>query len=606
MLLCLIGSAGCCPDGTWACPNGENGPYLCDGVKVEKPIGTVCACCDPAKEPGVNGNPFCFEGHACCPDGTWSCSIGDGVTFTCGGVDTVKPQGKVCVEKECCEPDIMPPCPTGGSAGCCPDGSWVCPNTVNGRFLCGDVMVKDPAGTICSCCDPTTKPPGPFPCRGEGLACCPDGTWSCSIGDGKTFPCGGEFVVEPQGKVCAVKGCCAKEAVPDCGGLKPGCCSDGSWACPGKDGGYICSDRAFLGPPDGKVCDECCPSQESISCAVGKVSCCSDGTWVCPDAASGLYMCGDVLVKKTNGEACEGCCDPAQKPPASSCKGEGIACCPDGTWSCSLGDGKTFFCGGQQVEKPQGKVCACCDPDKAPLCFTGNAGCCKDGSWACPNGENGPYTCGGVVVDEPPGTLCGCCDPAKVPKGCFEGIACCPDGTWSCSIGDAMTYPCGGSLLINPTGKICKCCDRASEPGMFGNPICREGHACCPDGTWSCSIGDGKTFPCGNVNIVNPNGAVCGPVVDTGGGDPWTYSVPVWFPDVARRFSGDNLQKCKKRRFAPKDGARCGLIRKTCFFGNQDCAGSGPQPDVKCECNGDGVTRGNWTCTPEACPGLQK
>jgi hypothetical protein len=36
------------------------------------------ACCDPAHEPGVGDNPFCYEGHTCCSDGQWSCNNPDG------------------------------------------------------------------------------------------------------------------------------------------------------------------------------------------------------------------------------------------------------------------------------------------------------------------------------------------------------------------------------------------------------------------------------------------------------------------------------------------------------------------------------------------------
>jgi hypothetical protein len=36
------------------------------------------ACCDPALEPGANGNPLCFEGHTCCFDGVWRCNNPDG------------------------------------------------------------------------------------------------------------------------------------------------------------------------------------------------------------------------------------------------------------------------------------------------------------------------------------------------------------------------------------------------------------------------------------------------------------------------------------------------------------------------------------------------
>jgi hypothetical protein len=35
-------------------------------------------CCDPTEEPGVNGNPLCFEGHTCCSDGEWRCNNANG------------------------------------------------------------------------------------------------------------------------------------------------------------------------------------------------------------------------------------------------------------------------------------------------------------------------------------------------------------------------------------------------------------------------------------------------------------------------------------------------------------------------------------------------
>ena len=38
--------------------------------------GPPAQCCDPADEPGVNGNPFCFEGHTCCVEG-WRCNNAD-------------------------------------------------------------------------------------------------------------------------------------------------------------------------------------------------------------------------------------------------------------------------------------------------------------------------------------------------------------------------------------------------------------------------------------------------------------------------------------------------------------------------------------------------
>lgn len=47
--------------------------------EVKKPGGPPGpGCCDPSLEPGVGGNPFCFEGHTCCEDGRWACNNPDG------------------------------------------------------------------------------------------------------------------------------------------------------------------------------------------------------------------------------------------------------------------------------------------------------------------------------------------------------------------------------------------------------------------------------------------------------------------------------------------------------------------------------------------------
>lgn len=36
------------------------------------------ACCEPAKQPGFNGNPPCFEGATCCGNGEWECNNANG------------------------------------------------------------------------------------------------------------------------------------------------------------------------------------------------------------------------------------------------------------------------------------------------------------------------------------------------------------------------------------------------------------------------------------------------------------------------------------------------------------------------------------------------
>ena len=56
-------------------------------------------CCDPALEPGAGGNPFCFEGHTCCPGG-WQCNNPDG-TPACSKPGEVCPTGCASVGESC-------------------------------------------------------------------------------------------------------------------------------------------------------------------------------------------------------------------------------------------------------------------------------------------------------------------------------------------------------------------------------------------------------------------------------------------------------------------------------------------------------------------------
>lgn len=54
------------------------------------------------------------------------------------------------------------------------------------------------------------------------------------------------------------------------------------------------------------------------------------------------------------------------------------------------------------------------------------------------------------------------------------------------------------------------CCEISDRPTEVGG-LCREGCGCCPDGTWAGSIGDGKTFSCGDELL---SGDELGPICD--------------------------------------------------------------------------------------------
>ncbi len=72
-------------------------------------------CCDPGLEPGVGGNPFCFEGHTCCSSGNWQCNNPDG-SPSCD-------PGEVCVD-------------CAGAGGSCTSNDDCCSGRCKGNGTC--------------------------------------------------------------------------------------------------------------------------------------------------------------------------------------------------------------------------------------------------------------------------------------------------------------------------------------------------------------------------------------------------------------------------------------------------------------------------------------
>jgi hypothetical protein len=79
---CFIGTAGCCDDGQWYCPNGMN-PLDCADHDLDP--GLVCEgpppdddCCVPDEAPDcVEGPPTCcFGGFFLCPEDGMLCAPG--------------------------------------------------------------------------------------------------------------------------------------------------------------------------------------------------------------------------------------------------------------------------------------------------------------------------------------------------------------------------------------------------------------------------------------------------------------------------------------------------------------------------------------------------
>lgn len=344
-----------CPDGSYVsrdpcndcefrpCPCQEqctDDVYVCeDGKELSRDPCTCefppCSCCDPKLEPGTNDNPFCFEGHVCCPDGTWSCGIGDG-TFSCGGEIVKESKGKVCTSP-CigdCPKDLLvcddgtqlgrdpctcefPKCPKCEQmctldAKVCPDGSTVgrdpcnacefypCPSPCDGEckpeyLFCpnGNLLKRDPCiGCEFNSCEP-------HPCDAvcldndgnpqDDLQLCPDGkTWvprdpcnGCEFVECTEDPCNQQCLTDmkecPDGSFVGRDPCndCEFDKCPECERM----CPFDVFTCP--DGSFVsrdpCNGCAFAPCLDeGAECDiQTCPEDirnDVLLCADGSVS----------------------------------------------------------------------------------------------------------------------------------------------------------------------------------------------------------------------------------------------------------------------------------------------------------------------------------------------
>jgi len=93
----------------------------------------------------------------------------------------------------------------------------------------------------------------------------------------------------------------------------------------------------------------------------------------------------------------------------------------------------------------------------------------------------------------------------------------CTDDVKKCAAGSFVSRDPANDCEFKPCPA--SCCDPLMS-SFPANPICREGCACCPDGSWSGSIGDGKTFNCGGQQCKESGeetcgGTICGPDCST-------------------------------------------------------------------------------------------
>jgi len=506
---------------------------ICDDDSVQCPDGSFVSrdstrncefktcpefkCCAWVLEPGKYANDKCESGsHVCCRNGEWGCAIpGLESSFMCNGAPTVGPFPDAC---PCCEPEIMPVCQVGEPQCCGHNGRWACPINIEGtEYNCGGDVLSRLDGPLCilkarDLADVNVAP------GYEGGTNMP----SASPNDGDA-PSKAEVLQagnEPEivQAVEAPKAILQAKAVPVPSQTPPSMPTKSVEAqttellgpplraCKGPE--IMCWDGSWVKPDPEKDCytppcppEPCCDPTvpPRIRCGYGGPYCCEDGSWTC-QSEQGKYTCGDSeLVEPPGGDVCKTtveptfvsvvevkCCDPNLEPGQNGNRfcSEGHQCCPDGKWSCSIGDGETFPCGGDHISEGFGKKCPCCDRESEPKCQTGPAACCDDGGWTCPIDEGGTiYDCGAGKQSNPSGIICEtgvisekpCCDQSDILYCLIGSAGCCEDGSWSCPSNNI--YSCGGYETKEPSGTICE------ESDVVLPHACTKEAFICPDGS---------------------------------------------------------------------------------------------------------------------------
>eukprot|EP01084_Bolivina_argentea_P237756 399483_1 len=535
--LCIMGTQ---------CYDTSNGPICCD------PNICVKGRC------GGNGLLECESGYECvagdCPKGMTDCP------GNCVNPDA-KPQigliGDSCAgcQKLLCACSL---CPGGeGAYGCC--GGCTYKDDGNGNIICG----AEPIISESNC--PPVIPVEGATCGKQGIDCggILSPQYTCSDGNcyGNCNTC--TYQQNKSGNLECLAAIIAKEDV--CPSLPSPCDAFENCASYTPDGCNTCGC-----PADGSVsfCTLIACSPELIT----KPECryCLDGYTLNPitkqcektlTCANRLCPVGETCYETAKGPEC---CD------ANICQNgicgtrggieciSGYECVEDPLKLCD--PITTADCPGVCVDidaKSTVTLTVGCDIDYCNNYFDG----CNDCSCNDPRSPTcterackqllEPYCTGclpGYILNPNTNKCQGCICPAVYEPVCCNGktyshscVAACQQATGPCNDGPCassttlepcicpMVYDpvwCNGKKYSNSCFAAChcasstttlvpninKCCDPNDKPGFNGNPICFEGAACCPDGTWSCSIGDGHTFPCGKTLLdtnINEMGKEC-------------------------------------------------------------------------------------------------
>jgi len=113
-----------------------------------------------------------------------------------------------------------------------------------------------------------------------------------------------------------------------------------------------------------------------------------------------------------------------------------------------------------------------------------------------------------------------CCGAIENALLCREGCACCPGGSWTGSVGDGRTFACNGEMLVQGVDEFAaECVSGQGETGV--RVMCESASECDGVGGFVCRVDPectGSTIECLGAKVCLSVDGVCESALDCAAG----------------------------------------------------------------------------------------